>query len=109
MVVHSADCDDAPASTLVYPARAAADAYPNGRPHRCFHRRTARAVIEHVEYEAHAYVPSTIRPDDATRPLCRVCRGTHGPGPGMMSTVLTSARDGGAVRTVDLGALRLRG
>jgi hypothetical protein len=81
VVVHSADCDDAPPTTLVYPARAVADAYPTGRPHRCFHRRTDRAVVEHIEYETHMYVPSTIRPDDATRPLCRVCRGTHGCSP----------------------------
>jgi hypothetical protein len=40
-------------------------------------------VIERVDYGPHLYVPSANQPRDATRPLCRVCRGTHGePAPG---------------------------
>lgn len=82
VVIHVADCDEAPADPgMIYPARAM-QAYPNGRPHQCFQReaitRNAPSIVERVEYERHDYVPSTIFPDDATRPLCRTCRGTHG-------------------------------
>lgn len=79
-VIHQADCDDAPAG-LAFRAQALA-AYPNSRPHRCFSRDTVthnrEVVAEVIDYEPHAYEPSTIHPDDAVRPLCKVCRGTHG-------------------------------
>jgi hypothetical protein len=35
-------------------------------------------VVERVDYGPHLYVPSPSRPRDATRALCRTCRGTHG-------------------------------
>jgi hypothetical protein len=35
-------------------------------------------VVEQVEYGRHDYERSDVFPDDATRPLCRRCRGTHG-------------------------------
>jgi hypothetical protein len=38
-------------------------------------------VAEPGEYEPHEHQASTIWPDDAPRPLCRICRGTHGEQP----------------------------
>jgi hypothetical protein len=35
-------------------------------------------VIQRVDYGDHLYVPSPNWPHDATRALCRTCRGTHG-------------------------------
>ena len=35
-------------------------------------------VVEQINYGIHLYVPAGARPDDATRPLCKTCRGTHG-------------------------------
>ncbi|WP_328465564.1 hypothetical protein OHA21_43915 [Actinoplanes sp. NBC_00393] len=88
-VVHDAHrCDDAPAGIRVS-ANAAREAAPNARAHRCFSRVTVvwrhDVVIEPVEYEPHAYEASTILSCEdgiqATRPLCRICRGTHGEQP----------------------------
>lgn len=81
-VIHEAGCEDAPAGLFVFKASSLGDAYPNGRPHVCFDRDTIRfnreVVAEPGEYDPHTYAPSTIHPEDAARPLCRVCRGTHG-------------------------------
>ncbi len=58
--IHDAACADAPRVALVYPLRAAAQAYPTGRPHNCFSRETVhrgrKVVVEHVNYETHRYV-----------------------------------------------------
>ena len=35
-------------------------------------------VVEQIDFGIHLYVPSGTRPADATRPLCKTCRGTHG-------------------------------
>lgn len=83
-VVHVADCAEAPAGRM-FILRAAALRNSHDRPHSCFTRAHAAAnaeiVIERVDYKTHAYVQSTIWPADATRPLCRTCRGTHGDNP----------------------------
>lgn len=79
-VVHVADCDLAP-DERSYILRAAALRNSHDRPHTCFTRAHAAAnaeiVIERIDYEKHPYIQSTIFPDDAVRPLCRTCRGTH--------------------------------
>lgn len=83
-VIHQADCEDAPGGLFVFKA-ASLQGYPNSRPHRCFSSETVaqnrEVVAEPVDYEPHPYSPSTIHPDDAPRPLCEVCRGTHGEQP----------------------------
>lgn len=80
-------CEHAPPGILMSP-RAAAEAYPNARPHTCFTRDTITAgravVVEHIDYEPHRYQPSTIQHEsgiNAIRPLCKICRGTHGDAP----------------------------
>jgi len=56
-----------------------ARAYPNGRMHHCYHfTLQARGLVETLRYPPHPYEESTVVYDDATRPLCAVCRGTHG-------------------------------
>ena len=66
------------------PAISVARAYPHGKPHRClsgvYARGNGGVIVETVAPEPHDYVASTIQPADATRPLCRTCRGTHGNG-----------------------------
>jgi hypothetical protein len=85
-LVHDQRCPEAPIGEMLFPARAVAQAYPHARPHRCLSPAVARAngnvVIEKAAvYPPHDYVESTIRPYDATRALCRTCRGTHGGSP----------------------------
>lgn len=81
-VIHEADCAEAPAGLIVFRARVLQQTHPTGRPHICFDRNTIvynrLVVAEPIDYERHAYQPSTIRPEDATRALCAICRGTHG-------------------------------
>lgn len=81
-VIHEAECAEAPTGLIAFRARALQQTHPTGRPHLCFHRDTViynrLVVAEPVDYERHVYQPSTIRPDDSTRALCTVCRGTHG-------------------------------
>lgn len=80
-VIHEARCPDAPPGLVVFHARELR-AYPTSRPHRCFTSETVErnreVVAETVEYEPHRYEPSTLKPADATRALCSICRGTHG-------------------------------
>lgn len=80
-IIHEATCPDAPGTLFTFKARSLADAYPTSRPHACFTRDTVisnrEVVAEPGAYEPHGYKPSTIRPEDATRALCEVCRGTH--------------------------------
>jgi hypothetical protein len=53
--------------------------FPTGKPHFCYDfRANANGAVEPVVYPEHDYVPSTIKPADAVRFLCRSCRGTHG-------------------------------
>ncbi|GIF15145.1 hypothetical protein [Actinoplanes teichomyceticus] len=82
-VVHTADCEDAPPGLLTLPAQALRGSHD--RPHRCVNSAAVAAnrplVIERVAYEPHPYEESTIHPVDATKPLCRTCRGTHGVDP----------------------------
>ena len=85
VLIHRATCPEAPQGLLLLTARSVAQAHPHGRPHRCLTNEMARSncgvVIEQVTPEPHDYVESTIVPADATRPLCRICRGTHGEAP----------------------------
>lgn len=83
-VIHEADCKGAPPGLIAFRAGSLMETHPNGRPHICFDLDTVRnnrlVVAEPVDYEPHLWEPSTIRPDDARRALCRICRGTHGDG-----------------------------
>jgi hypothetical protein len=80
-VVHVLDCDEGPAERLLV-LRAQGLRGSHDRPHRCVTAAAVAAndevVIERVDYGPHDHVESTIWPDDATRALCRTCRGTHG-------------------------------
>ncbi len=89
--IHEARCPEAPAGLFSFRAGNLGQAYPNARPHHCFTRDTVRmnlpVVAEHIAYQAHPYEPSTLRPEDASKALCKICRGTHG------SLVDESSRD----------------
>jgi hypothetical protein len=78
-VVHVADCDDAPAGLLTIPAKSLRGSHD--RPHSCVTTAAVAAnrdvVVERLDVEPHGYARSTIWPEDAARPLCRICRGTH--------------------------------
>lgn len=80
-VIHEASCEDNPGELLVFKAHNLV-AWPNSIPHRCVSRRTITSdrdvVAEPINYEPHEYEPSTLRPADAVKALCKVCRGTHG-------------------------------
>jgi len=53
--------------------------YPNGTPHlTCLSGGDRFGVIEAVKYPDHAYEESSVFPQDATKPLCAYCKGTHG-------------------------------
>lgn len=53
---------------------------PNGEPHlACLSGGDKVGVIEVVEYPPHDYEASSVVYEDATRPLCAYCEGTHGP------------------------------
>lgn len=79
--IHDADCPDVPANLLRLSISAVEDGYPYARYHSCFSSETvtqgAELLVEHIDHPAHPYRPSAIRPHDATRALCGVCRGTH--------------------------------
>jgi hypothetical protein len=79
-IVHEAKCPAAPLGLFAFKATVLA-AYPNSRPHTCISRETVTynrlVVVEPVGYPRHAYEPSGATQPDATRPLCRTCRGTH--------------------------------
>lgn len=79
-VIHEENCPDAPRGLPVFRAEHLVD-YSNSRPHHCFNRETVAhnrmVVAEPGDYEPHPYVPSSIHPADAVKPLCRVCRSTH--------------------------------
>lgn len=102
-VIHEATCPDVPPNHFAFKARSLADAYPTSRPHTCFTRDTVtfnrEVVAEPVMYEPHGYKPSTIRPEDATRALCEVCRGTHGSGGNWLLRVIAERSDGRLIET----------
>lgn len=79
--IHEATCPDAPRGLTTISARDLRTAHPYGRPHNCVDRDTftfnRACVAEVVDYEPHPYVYSTIWPEDATGPLCSICRGSH--------------------------------
>lgn len=80
-VIHESGCPDAPPGLLTFRAHSLRE-YPTSRPHTCFSRQTVvrnrDVVAESVDYGEHAYQASTLHPEDAIRPLCEICRGTHG-------------------------------
>jgi hypothetical protein len=85
VLVHSESCPDVASlrahgvALIPMVTPAIARAYPNGRMHSCYHfTLQARGVVETVQYPPHAYEESTVVYDDAPRPLCAVCMGTHG-------------------------------
>ena len=79
--IHEATCEDAPPGLLVLSPRAIHDAHPVTFLHTCVSADTARAgrpcVAEPNTRAPHGYVRSSIWPDDATGPLCSICRGSH--------------------------------
>lgn len=79
-LVHATTCPGAPRGLVRLQATSLRASHD--RPHICINGAWARAnrdvVIERIDYEPHDYEPSTILPSDATRELCRTCRGTHG-------------------------------
>jgi hypothetical protein len=78
--IHRLDCASITAGSLPeLSTPEIARRYPNGKPHHCYDfHANASGAVEPVFYPQHDYEPSTIRYDDARRPLCRTCRGTHG-------------------------------
>lgn len=85
VLVHSESCPDVAAlrarRVVLIPMAtpALARAYPNGRMHNCYHfTLQSRGVVETVQYPPHEYERSTVVYDNAARPLCAVCMGTHG-------------------------------
>lgn len=81
-VIHEAACPDAPPGLLTFRADLIPAVHPNARAHTCISPATVqnnREVVAEPGDEAdHQYEPSVNRPDDAWRPLCRRCSGTHG-------------------------------
>jgi len=85
VLVHSESCPDVAdlrahgAALIPMVTPVIARAYPNGRMHSCYHfTLQARGVIETMQYPPHEYEESTVVYEDAPRPLCTVCMGTHG-------------------------------
>jgi hypothetical protein len=53
--------------------------YPNAVVHDCYHfHDNPNGVAKPAVYPEHDYKPSTLKPADARRPWCGICRGTHG-------------------------------
>lgn len=81
-VIHEADCPDAPPGQLTFRAELIPAVHPNARAHTCVSHATVQnnreVIAEPGDATDHAYVPSESQPDDAFRPLCRQCGGTHG-------------------------------
>lgn len=79
-LIHRPDCPGiTPGAFPVLATPEIARRYPTGKPHFCYDfHANASGAVEPVSYPRHPYVPSTIKPDDAHRFLCRSCRGTHG-------------------------------
>jgi hypothetical protein len=80
VIVHSPDCVDVRGRILARLPRADIIAqHPNGKPHHgCLTASAMVGVIEPIEYPPHDYEPSSQQPDDASKPLCSYCGGTHG-------------------------------
>lgn len=81
-VFHSPSCPDINGHSA--PSLAASRAIAENPSHQwCFCTgggpdNAPYVVIQRVDYGPHLYVPSPNKPADATRALCRTCRGTHG-------------------------------
>lgn len=78
--VNEQGCQDAPSGLISFPVNGLR-AYPHAFPHWCISPETVAqnrpCVAEAAEFAPHPYEASTIRPVDAWRSLCRVCRSTH--------------------------------
>ena len=90
VILHAPHCVEGGNSPAL-PIEAAFGAYPSRQLHFCFGGMIPaqleglalqdvmpHVVIEHWEYGGHEYQQSDDWPNDAIRPLCRRCRGTHG-------------------------------
>jgi hypothetical protein len=80
-VFHIPSCPDVADSAPSLPVLQAVAANPSHRYCVCTGGGpddAPQVVIERVDYGPHLYGPSPNRPRDATRALCRTCRGTHG-------------------------------
>lgn len=79
VVFHAPDCVDGGNATAL-PLGAAKEVYPSHQFDVCATPGdTPYVAVEHVHIgKTHEYAQSDKWPNDATRPLCRVCRGTHG-------------------------------
>jgi len=79
-LIHRPDCAGiTPGAFAVLATPEIARRFPHGKLHRCYDfHANAHGAVEPVVYPEHRYVPSTIKPEDARRFLCRSCRGTHG-------------------------------
>jgi hypothetical protein len=79
--IHELGCPEAPTDLIAFRARGTREAHPNGFPHTCVTSDTVKhnreVVAEPPSFEPHPYAPSAAEQPDATRPLCRTCRGTH--------------------------------
>jgi hypothetical protein len=80
-IIHEETCEEAP-GLIAFRAQNLLEAYPTSTPHTCFSRDSVNnnryVVAEPGEYERHDWQPSTLVLLDATRALCKICRGTHG-------------------------------
>lgn len=81
-VIHDASCTERFDDLLQFRAHLIPDREPYARAHHCVSPATVQqdhwVVAEPIDNDGHLYEPGDIRPDDATRPLCRHCNGTHG-------------------------------
>ena len=81
-VIHEATCPDAPPGLPMFRADLIPVVHPNAKAHSCISPATVQnnreVIAEPGDARDHTYEPSGIKPDDATRPLCRHCSGTHG-------------------------------
>lgn len=79
--IHETSCNETPHGLPSFKARELPTAYPLGRPHTCFDKDTVTfnrdCVAEPFKASPHRYLRSTIWPEDATGPLCAICRGSH--------------------------------
>ncbi|GAA4924255.1 hypothetical protein [Actinoplanes utahensis] len=82
VVLHAPHCPDAgDGNKATLPTLKAIADYPSFRWCLCGNLDdTPHVVVEAIDYGLHLYEPAPgVPPRDAIRPLCKTCRGTHGP------------------------------
>lgn len=81
-LIHEASCTQHFDHLIQFPAHLLQEREPYARAHYCISPATVQldryVVAEPIDYDGHPYEPGNIRPDDATRALCKHCNGTHG-------------------------------